>query len=489
MNGSISRQRIATGFALTAAALMGAVGMQITQSDSAVWVLGVALTSLTGLVLSTEDATAIGLLRSPSTLFGLGLFVCNLGETFLTTIGLAPDIKDPIARAISQGADSYRGEAGLMAGFGVCAFSAGVAFTRVLRKKNRITRRQIPTPAVRESGNSRPITDVAAAEALLAAIVSLGFAAVFVIESIRTGTVAGLYAGAGEPSRLLILSSQMAFTSAVISAALAAPRTQAVRLMWSSAVFMLLFMSILGWRGHTFAFFAAIIVCRARWMKAFPFRRVAVGYVVVAVVWAVTADVRQTVVSDRDYRESVRGIAENVGTVLTYPFGLAAAQESSLRYAIAFAHEFGFGGTTWYWNHLSFAIPNITGPARQSGSEVGSGLSATVSATYVGSYGIGLTPVGEAFASFGAAGTLIVLLVTGLCAASIEAAAGPVKSGRTVATLGIVAAAGFWWLRNDSLQLFRFILWGLALEAAIFFVARLAAARKPHHALLERCAQ
>lgn len=73
----------------------------------------------------------------------------------------------------------------------------------------------------------------------------------------------------------------------------------------------------------------------------------------------------------------------------------------------------------------------------------------------------------EVYCNFGVAGLLVVPSVIGFVLEKMQLWICRCLSPTQVVVFGLSAASTFWWVRNDSMRLLRFLLWGLVLYFAL----------------------
>jgi len=245
-------------------------------------------------------------------------------------------------------------------------------------------------------------------------------------------------------------------------------------------------MMMIGWRGYPFAFIAAAAVGTCWHVRRIKYRFVIAGYLVFGFLWLIVASVRDVALPDRDYDAAIEDARGDPRAMLLYPIQTLASQETSLRFATRYVDEKGIGYGSYYLTYLKYALPNVISAARDAGTMSEEALAWIISVRYSG-YGLGLTPIGEAYCNFGTVGVCVVLFIVGVGLGSLDRWAQKDPCGSRLAILCMVGAAVFWWLRNDSMQLVRFALWGIALHASVkILVGKSRTTRRRPNAARER---
>lgn len=399
-----------------------------------------------------SNRTLVGFFRSVCLIYLLGLLLCNLGETLSSFLGLPIQQTDLFNKQIYLVVEGYRGTANLVACAGISAYIVGMCLAELsFRKRDSI----LPMRKGLQLKQAR--------FGRIALVIGLVFFSLFIFETIRLGRIAGVYSGIGTNSRLMITTMQLTLSSCIIYAAYVQESPGRSRVFWAISIAIYLFIAMLGWRGHSIAFIGAAFVVWM-WYRKRIRKQVIIGtYLAIAILWAVVGDVRGGPLWQRDYVGSLNRFFDQPAHFLIYPFRIFSAQELSLRYALRFVEDYGIGYGKWYLNYVPYLIPNILGPARGVEVESSGSLAIIVSSLYVQAYGIGFTPIAEAYSNFGMVGTFVVLCFVGFFLQRLQLWVAKYPIPNRLVVLGTVGASVFWWLRNDSMQLGRYILWGLVL--------------------------
>jgi hypothetical protein len=448
---------------LCAVCLLAWLEMVIIPAEACV--IAVGLLSAFALIIYSKGSLLV-FFRSVAAVFLLGLVLGNLGETLI--LGLlrehGPELlqdllgslfgtADPFNLELVRRVEEYRQQANLVASGGIAAFIAGMCVVGLLGDS-----RGRGTTATKTSG----VEYQRKASAIF--WVTAGFFAVFVAETIRLGRIAGIYSGIGDNTRLMITSMQLALSGCVLCAAYLQRDAKGVIRFCVLLGVIYAFIAFLGWRGQSFAFLGAAFVSSAWYLRRIRKIVVVCIFVGVACLWWIVDATRLDPFAERNYVAAINEVQGEIGKILVFPLVLITSQELSLRYSMLFVEDQGVGKGKWYTHYVSFMLPNVAGDARDPEVEEGQSLAITVTQTYVQTFGIGFTPIAEAYANFGFTGTVLVLFFLGLFLTRLETWVAGNPSPERLVVLGMVGAGCFWWLRNDSMQLGRFILWGLALH-------------------------
>lgn len=387
------------------------------------------------------------ILVSPVLISAVGLLICNIGETLLLQIGFDRAVENEDYWSVYLAVENFSDKAALYGVTGVAAFLFGSALVSGRADFNQLRR------------------DYACDELLykLAQWSFLMFGALFLFETIRLGRFATAYADStAASSRLFINSMQLSLTASIIMAAAAGVdrRKQLHTLLLALANYLLL--SYLGWRGHSAAFLVATLVVIGWNRSKIRVWWFVLCYLLASVLWFIIAETRSTRADDRDYKGALQEVAEIPRQILLYPIALLSGQELSLRYATLWHEQNGAGFGQWYVRSLRYIIPNLTSQERTVDLAESQSISVAISSRYVQRYGIALTPIGEALANFGIVGIMAVMAVFGAGMRSLEQSLINRLTVFKLCALGCILAAVLWWLRNDSMQLGRFALWGIA---------------------------
>jgi hypothetical protein len=393
---------------------------------------------------------ALGLVRSVPALFLIGLIACNLGFLFVDPgILLA---QDALNSSLYFGSFDYEWLSTVVACASVNAYVCGASASILIAR-----RRQ---PCMRPDNSDRK-PDKIACLCMLALLV-----ACYTAEAMRTGVIAAAYTK-GEYTKALITLGQLAFSGLVIYAAYVRDDARH-RLALACCGFALYFVTAaIGWRGFSIAFIAAALVVQSWSFTRLRKRYIILAYAVSGIIWATVGSERGKSLDSRSYLQAALRSFDLVSDTLLYPARLTTVQVVALRYGVKFAEEYGTGGGRWYAHYLTYLLPNVTADAR---GPVSSGespcLAIRVSDTYVGRFGIGFTPVAEAYCNFGIAGAVLMLGMVGMLLQRVHAWVTEDPGPDRLVVYGMIAAGVFWWIRNDSMQLGRYVLWGIVLHVA-----------------------
>lgn len=434
--------------------------------------LGGAVAFLVAFVLRMgSKGSLLRLTRSPGLLFLLGLLACNCGYTLRELVGLPRALDNYLESVIFGPTLRFQHIALVIGVIGIGGFVTGWSLGGLASRR----KRRFCTQEWNECDQMSPWFAWSCIVMYL----------VFVVEATRLGKWQAFYGEPNSNSAILLAAQQFALTSLVAYSAHMGKSVRR-RVVWVCLTVLVYgTVALFGWRGHSLAFVGAALVLLAWRINRVAWKSCAVAYLVLAIAWPIVGSTRGVSLAQRDYGAAFGSLVEEEGTQhflahLMYPLDLATSQEISLRYTVRFVQERGVGNGRWYPTSLGYAIPNLLGRERRDASEGQKAIASLVSETYVGTHGIGFTPIAEAYANFGIPGPYLVLLAVGFLLRRLQTWLVTRPSNERLAVTGIVAAGCFWWLRNDSMQLGRYILWGLAFYWLVRLMATIMGAMKKH---------
>jgi hypothetical protein len=405
----------------------------------------IAAAAMTLMLVTGRQLT--GVFVSLPLLLLVGLVLCNLGGIVTESLGLAFDLENTEVQQVRSAVESLRNRANLVAAVGALSYAAGLL------------------TAVRPVSEIHTICQEPAHYLRRLRLWALGswfvFITIFLVQGVQLGLYDAAY-GKQTYDKLTLASMQMALSCCVLYGAHADRKIRTGLCLFTLCAVTYSAIAALGLRGQSFAFvYAAFAVWLLASRRIVRFRYIAIGYIIAALMWTVVGQQRNLAPSQREYSNSVSNAVSTVSTTLAYPLLTLTGQEVSLQYAVLYVQEYGIGFGKWYLQLLPYAIPNVSSAARTTGDE--GSISSHVSNTYIRSYGIGFTPIAEAYCNFGIIGVSAILYIVGFCLQRMQQWLERSPTSARRVAVGLTIAAVLWWVRNDSMQLGRFILWGLAL--------------------------
>ena len=397
------------------------------------------------------------LLVSMPLLFLLGLTLLNLGQALTEVLGLWDMPIDPVLRQVYGSVESLQSKANLCASLGILCFIAGLMVAAG-------TRSRIP----------RVVTEDAMYLTRMRLFVLFTwcvFLSIIVVEGYLLGLFNAAY-GKQTYNQLTLSAIQMALSSCLLFAAHTDGDKKGSLLLMviCGATYGLLM--LLGFRGYSFMFIYGAFTA---WLIGSRFsikiRHLVVPYIVGSVLWAAVGDFRNADPGQRQYLNAFSNAATEWTKSLLYPINLIVGQEVSLRYGILYAQDYGIAPGMAYWKTLPYAVPNLFVEARKASDA--SSISTLVSSTYVRSYGLGFTPIAEAYCNGGILGVCAVMFLAGVMLQRLQRWFELRQDSRSRVVLGLTLATTLWWIRNDAIDLIRFFLWGYVLYLVLRGAAKL----------------
>jgi hypothetical protein len=411
----------------------------------------------TAIILVRCRRNLTNLLISMPLMFLLGLTLLNLGQALTEVLGLWDMPIDPVLRQVYGSVEPLQSKANLCASLGILSFIAGLIVATNCR--SHIARAE----ADHEMYLSRMRLFVLFSWCV--------FMSIIVIEGYLLSLFHVAY-GKQNYNQLTLSAIQMALSSCLLFAAhtLGDRKTSLLLLLICASTYGLLM--LLGFRGYSFMFIYGAFTA---WLIGSRFslkiRHLIVPYIVGSVMWAAVGDFRNADPGQRQYLNAFSNAGAEWAKSLMYPINLIVGQEVSLRYGVLYVQDYGIAPGMAYWRTLPYALPNLFGEARKA-TDVGS-ISTVVSATYVRSYGLGFTPIAEAYCNGGILGVCAVMFLAGVVLQRLQRWFELRQDSRSRVVLGLTFATTLWWVRNDAIDLIRFFLWGYILYLVLRATAKL----------------